>query len=347
MPDLDPKWFAGSAELPPDISTKLTIEDYHGLADRALTAMGWEGQLICAAGLSISQDGQLVQNGRFLARGALSTTPVPVKAAHLWEGVADNVMVHVTVPDCTNFPFSSGELCSDYLPQAAVKFVITRDGQPVLPTEWEQLKIGDFSLRLIAHLGKTSNGRTGPHFKLSVLMFPYSVDQLADLSDATQSVSWPGISILEGKSEFFPRAPLNFWGCPLFPLLNVQDRAANCADLPTSAHLRHAIGELMGSAARPTACKSRAGLKRKMDEMTADPEASDPVAPTVTWPPAPRPAISQGNLSVRVPTVYLSISTCSQVATRIPYSLSGAVHITSNYVNSFKRGVLLCCVGKG
>ena len=295
MPDLDPKWFAGSAELPPNITGQLTVGDYHGLADRALTAMGWEGQLISAAGLAISQDGTLVLNARFLARGLLSQAPVQVKAAHLWEGVEEDVLIHVTVPDCTNFQFASGELCSDYLPAAAVKFTVTKAEQPVLPTEWEGLKIGDFSLRLIAHLGKTSNGRTGPHFRLSVLMFPFSLDQLADLSDATQSVSWPGIKILEGKSDLFPRATLNFWGCPIFPMLNIQDRAANCTALPAAAHLRHAISELMGSAALPTACKSRAGLKKQMDTMMADPEASDPNPPTITWPPAPRPARQQGN----------------------------------------------------
>ena len=297
MPDLDPKWFSGAAELPPDISSKLTVEDFHGLTDRALTALGWEGQLISVAGLSISQDGTLVQNARFLARGMLCTTPVPVKAANLWEGVPEDVMLQVTVPDCTNFIFSGGELCSDYLPQAAVKYVVTRGGQPVLPTEWEQLHIGDFTLRLIAHLGKTSNGRSGPHFRMSVLMFPFSVEQLTDLTDATQSGSWPGIRIVEGKSELFPRPPVGFWGCPLFPILNVQDRAANCSALPTANHLRYAIAELMGTAALPTACKSRSGLKKQMDAMTEDPEASEPTPPTVTWPPAPRPARQQGMLS--------------------------------------------------
>jgi len=295
MPDLDPKWFGGSAEIPPDICQKLLVEDYHGLADRALTSMGWEGQLICAAGLAISQDGTLVQNARFMARGTLSQTPIPVKASTLWEGAPENVMVQVSVPDCTNFQFTGGELCSEYLPQAAVKFMVTREGQPVLPTEWEGLKIGEFSLRLIAHLGKASNGRSGPHFRLSVLMYPYGVDQLTELSEATQCVSWPGIRILEGSSELFPRPPLNFWGCPIFPLLNVQDRAANCSNLPTADHLRHGIAELMASAALPTACKSRSGLKRKMEDMMDDPEASEPATPTVTWPPAPRPVRTQGN----------------------------------------------------
>ena len=306
MPDLDPKWFGGPAELPPDITSKLTVADYHGLADRALTALGWEGQLICAAGLSVSQDGSLVLGARFVARGMLAPAPVVVKAAHLWEGVAEDVMVHVTVPDCTNFQFASGELCSDYLPQEAVKFTITKGDQLVLPTEWEGMKVGPFSLRLIAHLGKTSNGRGGPHFRLSVLMFPYSVDQLADLSDATQSVSWPGIRIVENKSEFFPRSTLSFWGCPIFPLLNVADRADNCSTLPAAAHLRHAISELMGSAALPTACKSFGGLKKQMDAMRNDPEASDPTPPTVTWPPAPRPPRQQGMSQYGVTTVYLS-----------------------------------------
>ena len=308
MPDLDPKWFGGSAELPPDISAKLTVKDFHGLTDRALTALGWEGQLISTAGLSIAQDGLLVQNARFIARGLLNKTPIPVKAANLWEGVPDNIFVQVSVPDCSNFQFTGGELCSDYLPQDAVKFVVTRDNQPVLPTEWEQLKIGNFSLRLIAHLGKTSNGRGGPHFKMSVLMFPYTVQELDDLSDATQSVAWPGIRIIEGNSELFPRPPLNFWGCPLFPVLNIQERADNCSTLPTADHLRHAISELMGAAALPTACKSRGGLKRKMEEMLEDPEACEPEPPTVTWPPAPRPAPRQGNLQYVYPQ-YINIHT--------------------------------------
>jgi hypothetical protein len=232
----------------------------------------------------------------------MTQTPVPVKASTLWEGVPEDVTVQVSVPDCTNFQFTGGELCSEYLPQDAVKFVITRAGQPVLPTEWEALKIGPFSLRLVAHLGKTSNGRGGPHFRLSVLMFPFSVDQLTDLSDATQSVSWPGIRILEGKSELFPRPPLNFWGCPIFPLLNVQDRAENCTTLPTAAHLRHGISELMATAALPTACKSRSGLKRKMDDMVEDPEASEPVA---------RPS-SHGRLPLGLPNFKVTCSTSNQ-----------------------------------
>ena len=86
MPDLDSKWFGGNAEIPPDICNKLLVSDYHGMVDRALTALGWEGQLVCAAGLGISQDGTLVQTARFVARGTMTQTPVPVKASTLWEG---------------------------------------------------------------------------------------------------------------------------------------------------------------------------------------------------------------------------------------------------------------------
>ena len=298
MPNLHQKWFQGDSELPTDISDKLSVADFHERTSRALTALGWEGQLISAVGLSLSSDGSLVQNARFIVRGALCESPIPVNASTIWEGARKDATVHISIPDCSEFQFTGGELCSDFLDHSAVRFTVTREGAPVLPTEWDRMKIGQFSLRLIAHLDKASNTKQGPHFRLSVILYPYSLEELSEMSNATQSVSWPGFRILEGKSELFPRAPTNFWGCPLLPLLNTQNRAANSVRIPPAKHLRFAIAELLRSAALPTVCRTRTGLKRQTDIMLEDPESFEPRTPTITWPQATKPTVTQGKVTI-------------------------------------------------
>jgi len=300
MTALDQKFFQGDGDLPEAIRSKVLVADFHDSVSAALKDAGWQGQLVCTAGLRISADGQLVQDARFIMRGPLHTAAIPIKASTIWEGAAKDITLHVTLPDSDAFQFAGGELCSDFLNQALVKFHFTKDTKdtslPVLPTEWEANKLGQFSLRLMAHLDKASNGKAGPHFRVSVLLFPLSVDQLQELSDATQSSAWPGIRILEGKSELFPRAPPGCWGCPLFPVLNTSLRAADCTAIPGGAHLRFAISELMQTAALPTACKSRAGLRKQMEDMTADPSLCEQLLPTMVWPSAPRPDNNTGSL---------------------------------------------------
>ena len=304
MTALDGKFFTGDGDLPADVRQQITVDDFHESVETALRSAGWEGQLVSTVGLTVSADGLLVQNARFCMRGALHDEAIVIKASQIWEGASKEMSLHLTLPDSGAFQFNGGELCSDYLAQALVKFSFVRDGnQVVLPTEWEANKLGRFSLRLMAHLDKSSNGRVGPNFRISVLLFPLSVDELQELSGATQCAAWPGFRILEGKSELFPKAPLGTWGCPIFPLLNTRQRAAGCAALPSGAHLRHAIAELVRSAALPTACRSRTGLSKSMEEMAADPSLCEPRSPDIVWPEAPRPAANPGR-----PYTYIIVS---------------------------------------
>ena len=287
---LDSKFFEGGGDLPADMRQQVMVTDYHDSVEAALRRVGWEGQLVSVVGLTISADGQLVQNARFCMRGALHDKAIPIRANAVWDGAPKDVELHLTLPDSSAFQFTGGELCSDYFPQSLVKFSFTReDGSVVLPTEWEAAKLGNFSLRLLAHLDKGSNGRSGPFFRVTVLLFPLSVDGLQDLSDATQCAAWPGYKILEGKSEMIPRAPPGRWGCPIYPLINTCQRAAGCEEIPSGVHLRFATAELLRSAAPPTAHKTRAGLTKAMEEMAADPNLCEPRTPAVVWPPAPRP----------------------------------------------------------
>jgi len=293
--NLDERFFAGGGDLPADIRQRTLVTDYHDSMEATLRGVGWEGNLISTVGLTVSADGHLVQSARFCMRGALHDAAIPIKACSIWDGAPKEVSLILTLPDSSAFQFNGGELCSDYLPQSQVKFAFQRDdGTPVSPSEWDAAKLGQFSLRLMAHLDKSSNGRVGPHFRVTVLLFPLSIDALQELSNATQCAAWPGYKILEGKSELFPRAPHGGWGCPIFPIINTCQRAADCTAVPGGDHLRYAIAELMRSAAPPTAHKSKNGLAKAMEEMAADPSLCEPRTPAVVWPAAPRPPASAG-----------------------------------------------------
>ena len=298
MPVLDPKFFTGAQELPPDLAEKLLAKDLHADVGAVLTKIGWEGQLISAFGLNLSPDGTLVQSANFLLRGALATTPITVKANTVWDKVAKGVSINIALPDSSAFSFSGGELVSDYLSHEKVKYTVTKDGNTIPLAEWSTNNVGNFALRIIAYLDKSSNTRSGPHFRVTVLLYPLSVEELEELSEATQSVSWPGVKILEGRAELFPRAPVDFWGCPVLPILNREHRSENCTTIPPSCNLRHAISELARSAALPNACKTRVGLKKQMDEMMRDPANLEPRLPTVMWPAAPRPQTEQGKHTI-------------------------------------------------
>ena len=121
MPVLDGKYFGGSGDLPQDIVNKLTTTDLQAGAIAAFTALGWEGEVISAVGLILSQDGELVHNSQFLMRGALAPGAIPVRICQIWEKAAKDVVMQVTLPDSDAFKFTGGELCSELFDQNAVK----------------------------------------------------------------------------------------------------------------------------------------------------------------------------------------------------------------------------------
>ena len=84
------------------------------------------------------------------------------------------------------------------------------------------------------------------------------------------------------------------WAAPFFPLLDVQQRAANVKDTPPGDRILFAMAAIMRTAAKPTACTNLNGLKRQMDKIMKDQEAAAPSAPSIYWPVAREPAGEKG-----------------------------------------------------
>ena len=299
MPDLSGKYFEIPSEIPAGKITELVTGCSETAIKDTLTKLGWEGQSIASVILKISADGRQVTAGQFQLEGALSPTPVVVQASKLWEKADNDIVLSVEVPSGNAFVFEGGRLTSDFLDHETVKYKFARGGQILAEAERTAGGVGAFCLRIIAHLGKTSNGAAGPNIKFTMLVIPQSASDTLEMSAAAQSSAWPGIKALEGTCQLFPPAKVGEWGAPCFPLLNTKGRSTNCSDLPSAAHLRFALAGVMRTAARPTGCTSYGGLLKYTSRMLKDPEAAAPNEPSITWPEADRPTNTGGRSKFR------------------------------------------------
>jgi len=295
MPELDNKFFQGSGEMPPDILENLFVNSPSQIDLEAARQLGWDEKLAGSIILHLSEDGARARRGTFNIMGELAEQPITMAASKIWEKAGKDVNITVTMPRAESFSFLDGGLASDYLDHDQVEYVVSRGSVPIMPTHHQRNGVLGFSLRTIAHLARGSNGRGGLALKITVLIFPLDADELRQESPAVQSAAWAGIRLLEAECPLFPRAPLNIWGCPIFPLLYRQDGRIPCT--ASSQELQYAIAAVMGSACNPTACTSTVALRRFWRVMTEDPEKAEPRPPHITWPSCERPQYDDGKLT--------------------------------------------------
>jgi hypothetical protein len=294
--DLSDIFFRNPSDLPADIAKKLITPDASENDSRVLTSLGWEGQTIGYVSVILSADGSSVSRAQFNVRGKLASDTISFQAAKLWPKVHKEVMVNIEPMNGSTFRFLGGTMCSDYVAQEAFKVTISRGEEVCDAGEARRLGIGDMCFRLLAHLDKTSNARQGPgpHWKLTVLAFPHTIEDLEDSEQLAQHTAWPGIKIVEEKAEFFPRADAAPWGCPIFPLLSVENRSAAVNTIPSGGTLRAAIAGVCRSATLPTSCTSRSGLLKKIQEINSGDPDEFSREPSVRWPASNMPPPDEG-----------------------------------------------------
>jgi hypothetical protein len=296
MPDLDPGHFRNTGDIPADLVSRLLTNSISDQSTQTLSQLGWEGQAIGFVSLVISPDGRSVNRAQFGLRGKLTDEVIVFQAAKLWDRVARDVTVQIEPIDGSIFRFLNGTMFSDYAPQEAFKVSFYKGEQRLRNGEERQHGIGDMCWRMFCHLDKSSNTRSGqgPHWKLTTLAFPHTVDALEEETQLAHHPSWPGIKILEAKASFFPRADAAPWGCPIFPILSTEIRSAAINMVPSSAVMRAAIAGLCRTAALPTACASRNAMLKKSQEMRSDPPQQHGREPTIRWPQETMPPAQEG-----------------------------------------------------
>jgi len=281
--------------LPQEVLQQLvTASPGDGVGD-TLNGLGWDGSAVATVCLTVSTDGTRVANGSFAIWGKLSEETITVPASKLWEGTPRGTTLHIRDLTGQLFRFSGGLLCSEHLDHTQLDCNFTRGNQPILPADWETSNVGDFTLRLIAHLDKMSNKYVSPRIKFTVMASPGSADQLAAMTDRSHHVAWPGIKILEGQAQIFPLSAETHWGCPILLIICTRDRIEGVEAFPSGLHMRYAIAEIFRTAALPTACTARAALLQKGQQLMDADDEPEARPPTLTWPAAEKPPIDQGN----------------------------------------------------
>jgi hypothetical protein len=291
--ELNKKWFAGENDLPGVIAENLEALSLGRPLNAILGKNGWDGKTAAGVGLELSNDNRSVKGGQFFVRGPLSTEPGTIVASKLWERAAKDASVTFNFPHGGEFTFDNGSLASEYLDGQAVKISIERAEQQVPEGEWQQIGITPFTLRLVAYLDKLSN-KHEPRVKYNLLFFPASKEEMEELSDAVQGAAWPGVKILEGHAQLFPRVPQGGWGCPIYPVLCTGARFESCPHLPTGKEMRFAIGKIMASARLPVPCANQGTMRRKWAAIQADPDCYDERKPAVMWPVPEEPTRRSG-----------------------------------------------------
>lgn len=288
---MDKKWFREKGDLAPGLAKKLETASFGLPVTQTLLNLGWDSKPVAAVGLELSPDNRHVVRGQFILQGPLTREQVSLQACKLFTEADPAIMMTITIPDGATFLFNSGTLSSDLLPGEAYKHHYSKGANIILPTDWEENSIGETSMRAISHLDKNSNAAPGPRIKVTILLFPKSVEELIQLNDGTQSPAWPGLRILQTTIELFPKSP--DWKdpvCPLFMMGSARDAAPN---LPQGDEIRYHIAAVMRSAKLPTSCTSSRGLQKQWTRALENTEAMEK-EPTVTWPDYKRPSAEKG-----------------------------------------------------
>jgi hypothetical protein len=293
MPNLLKKWCPRSGSIPTDTIKKLDVASFGHPVTATLTGLGWDGTLVAAIGLQLLPDNRQVQRGQILLCGNISKEPVEIQANLLWPEAEPDVFLTITLPEGTAYCFDSGTLCSDLITCEDYQHCFRQDGRAIVPTEWQDKGVCETSIRAVCHLNKTSNGRLGPHIKTTILIFPHSVEELNQLSDATQSPAWPGIRVVESTSSSREsRSGGNRYArCSCAALTTWRRRTS-----PPPDELQFHVAAIMRSARRPTVCTKQKMLKKQWEKGLENIEALEQ-EPTIVWPEAPRHAPAKGNYS--------------------------------------------------
>ncbi len=248
-------------------------------------AHGWEGEASGAVGLRLSPDNTKVQTVRLLLAGTWGEGPVTIQAQKIWRTAADHLVLEIALSDMTVFRFPDGEMASGYVAGDTTKHVIKTTGQDgttraVEAAEHVALGVGDFCLRAICSLAKSSSVKYGVWLTTNILIFQGTVASLVDKSALAHKASWPGIRLAEGDVILRPQAGRareamkeKAWGCPVGQAIVPGVPWAAAPGPLEAAEVRRAIGGLLNEGVLPDTSLSAEAINRKWEKLARAPGA--------------------------------------------------------------------------
>jgi hypothetical protein len=168
----------------------------------------WDGSGVGLIGLWTSPDNLRVHGGSFFTRGKIADGEHRFNCTDIWPEAHVNTTITINVSSCNNFTFNSGGLHSDFLASGEVPFTcheIRSGAAPahILPANFSKFNIGDFCIRMICHLSRSSSGKRGVILRHTIALYPGKGADLTRVANE-QGPSWPGIKVMSGE---FPLDP--------------------------------------------------------------------------------------------------------------------------------------------
>jgi hypothetical protein len=299
MAPLEKAYFAGQDALPDEDVRRAEVANFTTGPAEALRRFGWKGAAASCVGLKLTGDNRRIESGQFLTLGKPDSNKIEMEAKKIWPRAATNVTIIIKIDDMAMFQFPHGTLCSDFLPGDDVPHSFTlrevnQNPTAILDEEKAEYEIGDFCLRLVSTIKKSSAAKGPVTMKYAVLLFPLSKGETLGLSFNTESAAWPGLLVTEGTMPLLPEAS-TVWQCPIVPLILSGAPFSKHAFLPPEGALRRAVASIMGQGVLPETCNSASSLGKMWDRLTSNPNEFSQKAGPVSWPkPTAEPTPEKG-----------------------------------------------------
>jgi hypothetical protein len=214
-------------------------------------------------------------------RRTLDEKDVKIGCNKVWAEADMSTTITIHIPTSESFTFSAGGLWSDWLPgeETMHYYHSVTDGgppTPVLSADLRKWRIGQFCLRLVCNVTKSSVKR-GVMIKYTVILCPGNQDELAECSPLSQQPGWPGIKLLDGELPLRP-TPSRPWQCLVVPFLITGTPFMELAVAPSGDRMRHAIAAIMCKAGVADCHKTMATIQERVERLQRHPLCTSLVA---------------------------------------------------------------------
>jgi hypothetical protein len=288
MAPLEKAYFSGQDTLPDEDARRAEVANFSTGPAEALKKFGWKGEAAACVGLKLTGDNRRIDSGQFLTLGRIENYKVELEAKKIWPKAASNVSLTVKIDDLGIFKFPHGTLCSDFLPGDDVPHSFTgreanQNPAAILDEEKAQYGLGDFCLRLVCTIKKSSVVKGPVNMKYTILLFPASKGETLGMSFNSESAAWPGLFVTDGAIPLLPEAT-TIWQCPIVPLILTGAPLNKHPYLPPEGALRRAVATIMSQGVLPETYTSASGLWKTWEKLINNPNEFSQRPGPVSWP---------------------------------------------------------------
>jgi len=168
MSDIDSTLFSSSEKLPKEFWASVGLPDLSTRnAGDFLSKHGWDGKAAAAVGLRLTPDNRSPEAARLILVGEWDK-PIRIQANRVFQGADQEILMEIQLDDLSTFKCRENRMASMYVPSNMVTTKYTRKKKELSEEQLAEEGIGEFSLRTICSISKSSGkkyGNTGTWYR--------------------------------------------------------------------------------------------------------------------------------------------------------------------------------------